>query len=369
MYPTRISLVCMISVTRRMIIGRVQVANDESIMHSSFYTVGKKCVLCFLLWLILLLIPAPGYTQILASRPEPDSVLTKVSVGIHVINISKINDIEQVFTVDFALRLSWQDSRLVGKAGIYALSDVWHPGVVILNQHGINKLLNDFVTADTNGNVWYAQRFFGDLALKLSVRDFPFDTHTLPIMIASAYYTPDEIEFIADEYGTGLSEELSLAGWTVDREIPFSTSAYRIAGRRAELSQFDFELTARRLAGFYIWRVIVPLLLIIFMSWAVFFLDPRELESQITISVTSILTVIALQFTFVGILPKVSYLTRLDRFILGATILIFLALIESITTSALTIGGKHSLARRFDNWSRIVFPITLILFVVFSFWL
>ncbi len=315
----------------------------------------------------LLLIPTPGYTQILEPRPDPDSVLTKVSVGIHVINISKINDIEQVFTIDFALRTSWQDHRLAQKPGIYILNDVWHPGVVILNQHGINKLLDDFVTADADGNVWYAQRFYGDLTLKLAVHNFPFDTHTLPIMIASAYYTPDEIEFIADEYGTGLAEELSLAGWTVDREVPFSTSAYRIAGRRAELSQFDFELTARRLAGFYIWRVVVPLLLIIFMSWTVFYIDPNELESQITISVTSILTVIALQFTFVGILPKVSYLTRLDKFIQGATILIFLALIESITTSALTLGGKHALARRFDNWSRIIFPITLILFVIFSF--
>ena len=190
---------------------------------------------------------------------------------------------------------------------------------------------------------------------------------TLQTKAVGGFEPVKEIEFIADEYGTGLSEELSLAGWTVDREVPFSTSAYRIAGRRAELSEFDFELTARRLAGFYIWRVVVPLLLIIFMSWTVFYIDPNELESQITISVTSILTVIALQFTFVGILPKVSYLTRLDKFIQGATILIFLALIESITTSALTLGGKHALARRFDNWSRIIFPITLILFVIFSF--
>lgn len=329
----------------------------------------KKSVLCLLLWLILLLIPTIGHALVWESRPDPDEVATRVGIGLYIVNISKINDIEQVFTIDFALRMNWHDSRLVGKAGVYALSEVWHPNVVILNQHGVNKLLDDVVTVDSAGNVRYGQRLWGDLALKLAVRDFPFDTHTLPIKIVSVSYGPGEIEFIEDEYGVSRADDLSIAGWLVEEEIDFHSGGHYIAGRGNELSDAVFMLQTRRHAGFYFWRVIVPLILIVFMSWAVFFLDPRKLESQITISVTSILTVIALQFTFVGILPKVSYLTRLDRFILGATILIFLALIESVTTSALTLGGKHALARRFDNWSRIVFPIILILFIVFSFWL
>lgn len=338
-------------------------------MHALFNAVSKKYTLFLLLWLVLLLIPAVGHALVRGSRPDSDEVATRVGIGMYVINVSRINHIEQVFTIDFALRMNWQDHRLKGKAGLYALSEVWHPNVVILNQHGINKLLDDIVIVDSAGNVRYGQRFWGDLAFKFVVRDFPFDTHTLPIKIASVVYGPGEIEFVEDEYGVSRAGELSLAGWTVGEKIDFHTRGYYIAGRINELSVVDFEFKAKRHTGFYVWRVVVPLLLIIFMSWTVFFIDPRELESQITISVTSILTVIAFQFTLIGILPKVSYLTRLDKFVQGATILIFLALIESVTTSALTIGGKHSLARRFDNWSRIVFPITLILFVIFSFWL
>ncbi|MCK4826780.1 hypothetical protein KA005_64190 [bacterium] len=339
----------------------------QELCSTVWWVVLLRGITVFLLG--LLLIPTIGHARIRESRPDPDEVATKVGVGLYVINISKIDNIEQVFTIDFAVRMTWRDPRLVRKPGVYALSEVWHPDVVIINQHGVNKLLDDVVTVDSSGNVRYGQRLWGDLALKLAVRDFPFDTHTLPIKIVSVSYGPGEIEFVEDEYGVSRAEELSIAGWSVEEEINFRTGGYYVAGRGNELADIDFVLKAKRHAGFYIWRVVIPLLLIIFMSWAVFFLDPRELESQITISVTSILTVIALQFTFVGILPKVSYLTRLDRFILGATILIFLALIESITTSALTLGGKHSLARRFDNWSRIVFPITLILFVIFSFWL
>ena len=337
-------------------------------MHALLNAVSKKYALCFLGLLILLLIPTVGNARVRESRPDPDGVATRVGIGLYVINVSKINDIEQVFTIDFAVRMTWRDSRLVDKAGVYALSEVWHPGIVILNQHGINKLLDDIVRVDAAGNVRYGQRLWGDLALKLAVRDFPFDTHTLPINIASVSYGPGEIEFIEDEYGVSRADEFSIAGWSVEEEIGFRTGGYYVAGRGNELADAAYVLEARRHAGFYIWRVVVPLILIIFMSWTVFYIDPNELESQITISVTSILTVVALQFTFVGILPKVSYLTRLDKFIQGATILIFLALIESVTTSALTLGGKHSLARKLDNWSRIIFPLGLVMLIILALW-
>ena len=141
-------------------------------MHALLNAVSKKYALCFLGLLILLLIPTVGNARVRESRPDPDGVATRVGIGLYVINVSKINDIEQVFTIDFAVRMTWRDSRLVDKAGVYALSEVWHPGIVILNQHGINKLLDDVVRVDAAGNVRYGQRLWGDLALKLAVRDF-----------------------------------------------------------------------------------------------------------------------------------------------------------------------------------------------------
>lgn len=325
----------------------------------------KNIIHYSLLWSIL--VPASGHTLARKLRPDLDSVPTRVSVGIHIINVTKINDIEQTFTVDLAVRMSWQDQRLGGKPGTYELSDVWHPAVTILNQRGISKLFDDVVRVDKDGNVRYVQRLYGDFGQRFPVHNFPFDRQNLQITVASRYYTPKEIQFIMDEINTSIANELEITGWVLDREIGFIPSAYRIGGSETELSQAAFRISASREAGFYIWRVIVPLLLIVFMSWTVFFIDPNHLEAQITVSATSILTVIALQFTFAEILPKVSYLTRLDKFIQGATILIFLALIESITTSAFTIGGKHALARKFDKWSRVVFPAALILLIVFSF--
>ena len=71
-------------------------------------------------------------------------------------------------------------------------------------------------------------------------------------------------------------------------------------------SAFNFSISAKRQSGYYIWKVIVPLMLIVFMSWTVFWIDPSNLGPQIGMSATSMLTLIAFQFAMANILPKLA---------------------------------------------------------------
>jgi len=49
------------------------------------------------------------------------------------------------------------------------------------------------------------------------------------------------------------------------------------------------------------------------------------------VGATAVLTLIAYRFTLDSLIPRVSYLTRLDIFILGATVLVLLARVASTT--------------------------------------
>jgi hypothetical protein len=113
--------------------------------------------------------------------------------------------------------------------------------------------------------------------------------------------------------------------------------------------------------------VILPLCLIVAMSWCVFWINPAQYGPQIGLSATSMLTLIAFIFATTNMVPKLGYLTLLDRFIVGSTILVFLALVESLTTIYLVSQEKKELARRIDKYSRLIFPITFgtISFMVF----
>ena len=78
------------------------------------------------------------------------------------------------------------------------------------------------------------------------------------------------------------------------------------------------------------------------------------------VSITSMLTLIAYQFVLAGLLPKVSYITRMDIFLLGSTALIYAALVEVIITSHMATHDKLDRACTMDLWARIVFPILFV---------
>ena len=114
--------------------------------------------------------------------------------------------------------------------------------------------------------------------------------------------------------------------------------------------------------------MIVPLLLIVFMSWSVFWINPQHFGAQLGVSTTSMLTLIAFRFTLRTILPPVAYLTSMDIFLTGSSILIFIALVETVATSVLAERGRNGLAMHIDRWSKILFPVMLILVTMLTVW-
>jgi hypothetical protein len=102
------------------------------------------------------------------------------------------------------------------------------------------------------------------------------------------------------------------------------------------------------------------------MSWIVFWIDPTETGTQIGVATTSMLTLIAYRFMVGGMTPTVPYLTRMDFFILGSTILVFVALIQAVVTSVMATKGNIRAARRVDLYFRAIGPAAFVIIVVWS---
>ena len=145
--------------------------------------------------------------------------------------------------------------------------------------------------------------------------------------------------------------------------------AYHFAPSGVDLAMVSYEFEIDRYVDYYVWKIILPLGIIVCMSWLVFWIDPTQLGPQIGLSATSVLTLIAYRFLLGNLVPRVSYLTRMDLFILGATVLVFVALIEAVTTCSLTTQGRQEAARRLDRVSRVVFPTAFTVVTVWAFWL
>jgi len=93
----------------------------------------------------------------------------------------------------------------------------------------------------------------------------------------------------------------------------------------------------------------------------VFWIDPSETGSQISVAITSMLTLIAYRFAIDSQLPRLAYATRLDAFILTSTLLIFFCLIEVLVTTILHNKQRTAPAKKIDRYCRIIFPVVFAL--------
>src|SRR6266436_3727267 len=239
-------------------------------------------------------------------RPAADLGPTQVSVGMWVVDISNIDSAQQNFTAEIAVVLRWKDSRLAHAGnGVarYPLEQIWHPRVGIVNEtNSVSRKMPDSVEVEPDGTVTYRQRYVGAFTQPLRLQSFPFDRQTFRVHLVAVRYQSIEVMFVPDQVwiqdglkgAGGISPSVTLPDWTIEKwEV--KPIVYALAPRH-QYSGYAFEFTASRNVQHYILKVILPLVLIVIMSWAVFWIDPINANSQVSIAMTSMLTLIAYRF-------------------------------------------------------------------------
>ena len=297
-------------------------------------------------------------------RPKPEGPPTRVSVGFRLVDLTEVDDVKQTLEGDYAVRLTWQDESLSGYAGCeLPLDKVWSPGIAFFNSGRLHTSHPREVTVSAGGRVRYLQRYFGSVASYHNLKDFPFDRQSFIITLAPVDLPATQVELVVDEEFTGIRDRLNISDWVVGSvrgyTEPRTFDAYNLVH-----SSYNFEIEATRITSYYVWKIFLPLVLIVIMSWFAFWIAPVNLPEQITLSSTSFLTLIAFLFATSSMVPKLGYFTRLDWFILGSTITVFLALLESVVTGILVSKGHVQQSLRIDYVCRGLFPLAFVIFLI-----
>jgi hypothetical protein len=171
-----------------------------------------------------------------------------------------------------------------------------------------------------------------------------------------------------DDLGEGRSPRMTVPDWSIG-EFELRTAPYAIIPGAREIPGLEAAFEARRHLGFYIGKAFVSVAIIVFMSWVVFWISPENIGPRLSVAVTSMLTLIAYRFLLGQSLPPVSYLTRLDYFLLGCTLLVFAALVEVTATGAMASAGGGGRAQKVNRQSRWAFPAAFVILTVASFWM
>ena len=124
-----------------------------------------------------------------------------------------------------------------------------------------------------------------------------------------------------------------IPGWT-KKSYDFNYTSVQSPGMmKSDFKQgVKLEIEIERKFGYYIFKVIFPIILILLICWSSVWINPKELESRLTITIVCLLSLIAYNFVIDAELPKLEYLTVLDWIVLisyvYATIPNFLSIIS-----------------------------------------
>ncbi|MDH5587247.1 MAG: hypothetical protein OEZ05_11505 [Nitrospirota bacterium] len=159
-----------------------------------------------------------------------------------------------------------------------------------------------------------------------------------------------------------MANTLSLPDWEI---LSYETGSepYRpIEG--IDSAAFSFQFRGKRHVGYYLWQVVLPLAVVVMMSWTAFWVGREHIGVRIAVATSSILTLIAHRFVLASLLPRLPYMTRLDYFTVGSTLFVLLALIVVIVTGFLSAHSQERPAQRIDHWARGAFPAAFFLLLI-----
>jgi len=310
--------------------------------------------------------------RLVAERPNPAGVATPVTLGIFLFDIDQVDDVNQRFGVDMFMAVTWNDPRLAlpedernDQKRSLPMNEIWTPRGMIVNDRGLSAQLPRIADIDDLGNVVYRQRLSGELAVALELREFPFDKQRLPIDFISYIYSPDEVSLSLNTDISADAGSFSAAGWRLKILEP-EYGEFTIPAIGVVRSRLTYYIEAQRNAQYYLLTMFLPMSLIVFMSWTAFWLQPDIVPARIGISTASIFSLLALGFSIRLSLPAVSYMTRADLFVIGCTLLVFVALGVAVIGSRWANAGRMEHALRLNAIARWVYLGLFCIVVTFA---
>ena len=280
---------------------------------------------------------------------------TVVFTGIHVNEIKSFDPVAGNFVADFLLWFRWdpdQNEKLnfemtYGKVLAAAIREKYY------DKATNNNFISYDVTAQLDG--------------VFPLKEYPFDRQILKIRIKPKVKNKEDLILVTDiSDDSFLRKDLGLKAWKDVQHIQFTSEnegiwSYRNPKYNNKLfqlnnSQFNYHVLLERKTNQYIIKLL-PLLVLVLLAYAMFFINFEFTASRFTVGVTTLLS--SMSFHNVNKVD-VGYLVRIDTFFMMTYYFIFFAIIETVIASALHIKGKRILAAQVDAVAIIVYPVLMI---------
>uniref|UniRef100_A0A8R1DIJ7 Uncharacterized protein n=1 Tax=Caenorhabditis japonica TaxID=281687 RepID=A0A8R1DIJ7_CAEJA len=248
-----------------------------------------------------------GYNSLIQPVRNSSELPLIVRMALQLVLLINVDEKDQVMHTNVWLTLQWHDFQMKWNPVNYgeikqirvSPDKVWLPDIVLFNNADGNyevSFMCNVVINHKGDMLWVPPAIYKSSCI-IDVEFFPFDEQVCTLVFGSWTYNENEIklEFVQAEL-VDVSEYSSSSIWDVI-DVPAS-----LVNKR---SRIEFQVRIRRKTLFYTVVLIIPTVLMAFLSMAVFFL-PTDSGEKITLTISVLLSIVVFLLLVSKILPPTS---------------------------------------------------------------
>ncbi|KAK3590900.1 hypothetical protein CHS0354_020877 [Potamilus streckersoni] len=294
------------------------------------------------------------------SEKDKKTVLLKVVY----LKVGEVDTVKEQFIADICLRARWREPALDGvKSNSHVdFKKYWNPKIHVSNLIGESQQsIWTELGLVPSGEAYIVEkrRISGTFGERMELQDFPFDFQDLSIIVCTEL--PETVaELVEDDYEVSIvnvqcfvdEQEWKLHDFVDSEKREVSKDFTDVKFRNPGLIM---RTVAERRAGFFIWNILVIMMLISTLSFTTFAVDTALPQNRLQLSFIITLTSVTFRFVTNQSLPKIPYLTNLDKYILGSMIFNWLVTIWHGVVSRFAY--SRNLETMLDWWAFMSFVI------------
>jgi hypothetical protein len=314
----------------------------------------------------------------------PPAVEGPVEVGVsfHLLELLGIDDEGEAVEFSGILTLTWQDARQAFDPddegvrekvyqGDYQFDEIatgWYPQVFLANASEIPETQGLLLRVEPDGTSTLTRTVHAVARSSMVPRRYPFDRQTFELVLQPLGSHDGEVVLLADDgSATADDSRLRIPQWdfaSIRAETRAVRAPHATDGKTA--SAYVVRIGVRRQSFFMTRLVILPLAVIVMLSWSVFWMDRSSLGDRMAVSFVGILTAVAYQTMVSGMTPEFAEVTFMHAFLSFSFLVMCASAVENLLVGSVDARGQMARGDRIDRRSRWLFPLAYLVLIAIA---